>query len=147
MNLWVDDVVQPEDYYAEPYTWVTNYHDAIEKLKTGEVKEVSLDFSLDSCVYCWGGACKDEGKAPCTCGCHKSFALVNGYERRYTGMDILFWMQITNIWPETVRCHSSHSGNRKAMYEFVDKMKPKNPFTPKDYLEDREVVGLRHKDQ
>lgn len=94
MKLWLDDLrPAPESGWI----CVTSADDAIKFLKTGEVKEISLDHDLD----------------------FEHYGNLKGKEK--TGFDVVLWMEKNNIWPEKIKVHSMNPVGKKRMEEKINR--------------------------
>lgn len=86
MNLWLDDVRDPEDYGHPGWKWVKTAKECIEFLKKNKVQRISLDHDLG-----------DEAVAG-------------------SGYDVAVWMEENSYWPDGgVQVHSMNPVGRARM--------------------------------
>lgn len=90
IDLWLDDTRPAPPGWEHAKT----AREAIDILKTQEVRRLELDHDLGHCSACT--ACKGYGSR-CGCECH------------WTGMTVVIFMVNTGIWPqEEPRVHSQN---------------------------------------
>ena len=111
-DLWLDDDPQrrPPSFVecGFHWTWVKNYEEAIEALKTGTIEFVSLDHDLADEHYF----------------AYFAFNEANGNDaknytkncKEKTGYDVLCWMEENNVWPKDgVRIHTMNHVRKPIM--------------------------------
>jgi hypothetical protein len=98
MNLWLDDIRDPNNFGAIGYVWAKTVDEAIKLLETGEVTFASLDHDLSI------------------------KATMGDWEKEVTGYDLVCWMEIASIWPvDGVRVHSQNPAGRLRMQAVIDR--------------------------
>ena len=98
VNLWLDDVRDPNEFGFIGWTWVKTCDEAIELLKTGKVVRASLDHDL-------------------------SINATLGFpDKEKTGYDVVCWMEENNVWPiHGVEVHSVNPVGRQRMKMVIEK--------------------------
>ena len=114
-DLWLDD-----DPARKPptfsdcelhWTWVKNYEEAVEALKTGTVEFVSLDHDLADSHYLAYFLAEETGQPLDTSMCLEK-----------TGYDVLLWMEANNVWPKDgIRIHTMNTVRKPIMLDIVQK--------------------------
>lgn len=103
MRVWLDDIRDPVDWGHFGWKWAKTAREAIDLLRTGKVTAISLDHDL--CIQSTIGI---PAIAP-------------------TGLDVILWMEMNNVWPERVACHSANPYG-KSCIEAVMKRNGKPPI-------------------
>jgi len=98
MKLWLDDVRDPKDWGHIGWVWVKTYDEAVQMLRTGQVKMASLDHDL-------------------------SLAATLGYPcGEKTGYDVVCWMEEHDVWPRYgVQVHSMNPVGAERMRKVIAK--------------------------
>jgi hypothetical protein len=102
VKLWLDDVRNPLEYGFIDWVWAKTAEEAIAVLRTGLVKQASLDHDLAWEHYPWNDA--------------------RGPHVEQTGYDVVCWMEQNNIWPiDGIRVHSQNPVGSKKMRDVCRK--------------------------
>ena len=116
MNLWLDDVRDPNDHGAIGWTWVRNVPEAQLLLAAGAVGRASLDHDLGICDACRQGMTDDEWFAR-----NKGLAMPH-CDHVGTGYTLCLWMAETGHWPrEKPDVHSRNPVGAKRMRGVIDR--------------------------
>lgn len=103
LHVWLDDERNPAHYGRSGWFWIGTYAHCISLLKTGRVKEISLDHDL---VY------PDHLMDP------KTGRPVNDVE---TGYHVALWMEKHNIWPDKVYVHTASTFGAKRIKDVLER--------------------------
>lgn len=98
MNLWLDDLRDPNLHGHIGWTWVKTADEAIAALATGEVVRASLDHDL-------------------------TIAQTLGQnDKEKTGYAVICWMEENKIWPlKGTKCHSMNPVGRARIERVIEK--------------------------
>ncbi len=92
VDLWLDDIRDPNNHGCIGWTWVKTADEAIALLETGTVRRASLDHDLTV----------DQ--------------TLGRVDREPTGYTVVCWMERNNVWPpEGVKVHSQNPVGRANM--------------------------------
>ncbi len=96
VDLWLDDLRDPDRHGYIGWTWVKTAHEAIALLATGRVRRASLDHDLTI------------------------EQTLGGFSAEPTGYSVVCWMERENIWPpDGVRVHSQNPAGRQRMEQVI----------------------------
>jgi hypothetical protein len=116
MNLWLDDVRDPNDHGAIGYVWVKTVAEAQRWILAGTVEHASLDHDLGICVDCRRGMSDDEWV-------QKNQGLAMPHCTHVgTGYTLCLWMAETGHWPrEKPTVHSQNPLGAKRMRGVIER--------------------------
>lgn len=98
IDLWLDDIRDPERHGYIGWTWVKTADEAIALLQTGRVRSASLDHDLT---------------VEQTLGRQSS---------EPTGYTVVCWMEREGVWPSGgVKVHSQNPAGRARMQVVIDR--------------------------
>lgn len=98
IDLWLDDIREPERFGHAGWTWAKTADEAIELLKTGRVRRASLDHDLSI----------DQ--------------MLQYHDNEKTGYDVVCWMEENNVWPpEGTKVHSMNPVGAARMEQVISK--------------------------
>jgi len=122
MKVWLDDVRKP----PVGWEWRKTALEAIELLKSGEVRELSLDHDLEPEHY---DLPIEENIAVITVG-DKTDSQESENEDPYsrlpdtTGYSVCLWMAQNDVWPPIMYIHSASPPGRARMKSIIERYKP-----------------------
>lgn len=104
MNLWMDDIRDPEHYGKADWLWAHTAFEAILALRRGDIEEASFDHDLTMEQMVVGGfnaRIHDDGVK--------------------SGYDVLLWLeQNPQYWPpKGIAVHSQNSAGRQRMEQAI----------------------------
>lgn len=122
VNLWLDDIRDPNDYGAIGFVWVKTVDEAKALLSQGLVKRASLDHDLGACATCMDGRDAEDWLIA-----HNYMAMPN-CEHVGTGYDLCLWMAETGHWPAVPpNVHSANPVGAARMRGVIERYFPHEP--------------------
>lgn len=116
MNLWLDDVRDPNDHGHIGYVWVKTVGEAMDWLLAEAVDHLSLDHDLGICAKCREGMTDDEWYER-----NKGLAMPH-CDHVGTGYSLCLWMAETGHWPrEKPTVHSANPVGAKRMRGVIER--------------------------
>lgn len=101
MKVYLDDIRDTPTGWTRAY----NAWEAIDLLRTGQVKEISLDHDL--------------GDEPTSAGYGEN-------RNPGTGYNVCLWMVENNVFPATIYIHSKNPVGKQNMFQLLNRYAPKN---------------------
>ncbi len=109
INLWLDDIRNPNHFGRIGWTWVKTVDEAKSLLADGQVRRASLDHDLGACAKClsaWGDSTYVDAMPNC--------------EHFGTGYTLVCWMEETGHWPmERPTVHSANPVGAARMRQVI----------------------------
>ena len=112
IDLWLDDI------RPAPLGWYHVYTVGAAQalLKSGEVRNASLDHDLGACETCMGGKTAEQWLV------ESNYTRMPHCEHVGTGYTLVCWMEETGHWPqEKPTVHSANPAGRFRMRQAIDR--------------------------